>query len=160
MTRSLTKREYGQGLRLSNRFTVEPVSPAAFESEHAPSAAHQGCVSALFSNRACTTTIAASAPPAFSAIAVDGQGRWGFGVGMRSEAEARSGALGGCGTSARRIEKVAQAPCIAFAESRSGGYWFGLSVDQSQQKVKSVAMERCAKGAPAGTRKPVNTGCR
>jgi hypothetical protein len=128
----------------------------------------QGCVSQVWSEWACKQTEVAAAPPPpppgttteWAAVAADGQGRWGFAVGMQSEADARSGALGGCGSASCKIEGIAQAECIAYAESRSGGYWYGLGVDHTKWLVQSVAQGGCSKGAPAGTCKLVDARCR
>lgn len=152
----------GKGLRVTNSFTVDPGVTRCFRVRARTERGPKGCVSQLFSNRACVTTIAAAAPlsTGFSAIAADRRGSWGFAVGMRTEAEARSGALRGCGLPACSIQRVARAPCIAYVESRSGGYWFGFSIDQTQAKVRSVAQAGCAKGAPAGTCRLVDARCR
>jgi hypothetical protein len=129
----------------------------------------EGCVSAQWSARVCATTFTPPlAPPPqqvsgpWSAVAFNGSGRWGFAVGQPSSGDASSKAVAGCGGAGFgcKVGLVAQAPCIAYVESRTNGYWFGFSVDQSQSRVESVATGGCSSGAPSGTCQLVKSICR
>lgn len=92
------------------------------------------------------------------AIAVDGKGRWGYAHNHATAAQARAAALKGCGSGCR-IESAAQNRCFAFAESRRGGYWYGVSIGPTQNSVVSGARGGCAAGAPANSCRIVKTVC-
>ena len=122
----------------------------------------QGCVSKIWSGRVCGTTAAAPAAPkkgGFAALAANGKGFWGYAVGQGSDAEARDAALKGCGQADCKIAIAGQNRCIAYYESRSNGYWYGLALGATPAAVRGVARGGCTKGAPAGTCKLVKQIC-
>jgi uncharacterized protein DUF4189 len=57
------------------------------------------------------------------AVAADSKGRWGYAFGERTSARARAEALRGCGAPGCDIQDTARARCLAYVESRAGGYW-------------------------------------
>ena len=117
------------------------------------------------------TCLAEAAPPpsppvspsgnagAWAAVAADGNGRWGYAVGQPSPDVARSAALQGCGDSACKILDALQAQCIAYAESREGGYWYFAYLGPDLMTVQSKALNACMKAAPAGSCKLVKALC-
>ncbi|MCW5773473.1 MAG: DUF4189 domain-containing protein [Rhodospirillaceae bacterium] len=122
----------------------------------------KGCVSQLWSGRICGTVAAAPAAPkggGFAALAANGKGFWGYAVGQSSEAAARSAALKGCGQADCRIAISGRNKCVAYYESRRGGYWYGLALGPSVSYVRRTALGGCAKGAPAGTCRLVKQIC-
>jgi hypothetical protein len=94
---------------------------------------------------------AAQAQDRWAAIAIDGAGHWGYAYGKPNRPSAESGALGGCGAPGCKIESAEQARCLAFAESRAGGYWYGMGYGATEDAVVSTAKGGCSAGAPAGT---------
>jgi len=56
------------------------------------------------------------------AVAADSKGRWGYAFGERTSALARAEALRGCGARGCDIQETARARCLAYVESRAGGY--------------------------------------
>ena len=164
-----------KGMTATNSYQVPNGVTRCFRVKARTERGTGGCVSQVWSNRACVTTAsnATTPPPAptpppaannapgpWSAVAADARGRWGFAVGLATQTAARTAALNGCGIAACQIQRIAQANCIAYAESRTNGYWFGLSVDQTAQRVNDVAMSGCTRGAPPGTCRIVRTECR
>jgi hypothetical protein len=122
----------------------------------------EGCVSAGWSPRVCATTTSPPRPTvgAWAAVAADGKGHWGFAVGQQSEAEARTKAVQGCSQPACKVAMAGQGACIAYADSRAGGYWYGVSIVATKWYAESVAKDWCAKGAPRGTCKVARSVCR
>jgi hypothetical protein len=56
------------------------------------------------------------------AVAADSKGRWGYAFGERTSARAQAEALRGCGARGCDIQETARARCLAYVESRAGGY--------------------------------------
>jgi hypothetical protein len=94
----------------------------------------------------------------WAAIAADGKGRWGYGTKFDSADGARKAALAGCGSGCK-VEISAQNRCIAYAESKAGGYWYGASIGRTQNAVTAAARNACAAGAPKGSCKVVRVLC-
>jgi hypothetical protein len=114
----------------------------------------------------CSVAEAPAPPPAsttatgpWAAIAVDGNGRWGYAVGQPSPDVAKNAALQGCGGGACTILDALQARCIAYAESREGGYWYFGLFGPDEGTVQSNAMNACNKAAPAGSCRIVQSVC-
>ncbi len=101
---------------------------------------------------------AAAAAELWAAVAVDGKGRWGYAVGKPTAAQARGGALAGCGSGCR-IEKVLRARCLAYSESRERGYWYYVHFGAPQSSVEESALDACRKAAPTGSCKLVKAVC-
>jgi hypothetical protein len=95
----------------------------------------------------------------WAAIAIDGKGQWGYAYGKPTRPAAEAGALKGCGAGCR-IELAGQARCVAFADSRKGGYWYGTGFGPSEDKAVATAKRGCAARAPADTCRVVKSGCR
>jgi hypothetical protein len=94
----------------------------------------------------------------WAAIAIDGKGRYGYAYGKPTRPEAENGALKGCGQGCK-LELAGQARCIAFVESRKGGYWYGTGFGPSEDKALATAKRGCEAKAPAGTCATVKSGC-
>src|ERR1700733_4333715 len=62
------------------------------------------------------------------AVAADSRGHWGYAFGERTSARARAEALRGCGVRGCDIQETARARCLAYVESRAGGYWYGVGI--------------------------------
>jgi len=97
-------------------------------------------------------------PPYWAAIVSDGRGRWSYSLGQKTEDEAKNDAMHLCGA-ACRVDVIGQNRCLAFVESRSGGYWYGVSVGGSERNAADQAKEACQRGAPAGTCEVVKAFC-
>jgi tetratricopeptide (TPR) repeat protein len=95
----------------------------------------------------------------WAAIAADGNGRWGHAVGQPSQDVARNAALKGCGGSGCKILDALQARCIAYAESREGGYWYFGFLGPNESAVQNNALNACNKAAPAGSCKLLKSIC-
>ena len=95
----------------------------------------------------------------WAAIAADGNGGWGSAVGQPSQDEARNAALKDCGGSACKILDALQSRCIAYVESRQGGYWYFDWIGPNESNVQNNALNACNKKAPAGSCKIVKSIC-
>lgn len=97
----------------------------------------------------------------WASIAFDPAGYWGYAYGKNSSEEAQRDAWLGCGSSRFnllgappincQIGFAAKTKCIAFAESRAGGYWVGFAFGNDRESVKNTALSGCAQGAPGGS---------
>ena len=108
-------------------------------------------------------SVAMKAQPAksgpWAAIAADGSGGWGYAVGQPSRDEARNAALKDCGGSGCKILDALKFRCIAYVESRQGGYWYFAWIGPNESNVQSKALNGCDKAAPAGSCKLVKSIC-
>jgi hypothetical protein len=93
------------------------------------------------------------------AVAADSKGRWGYAFGERTSAQARDEALRGCGARGCDIQETARARCLAYVESRAGGYWYGVGLGRTQNTALSTARRGCGLGAPARTCRVVKALC-
>jgi hypothetical protein len=103
-----------------------------------------------------------ASPPSsgpWAAIAVDGNGHWGYAVGQPSPDVAKTAALQGCGGGACKILDALQARCIAYAESRAGGYWYFGLFGPDARSVENNAMSACWKAAPPNSCALVKAVC-
>ena len=95
----------------------------------------------------------------WAAIAVDGKGRWGASI-ITDDGPflAADDAKRRCGSGCK---VVMQGPgrCVAFAQSKSGGYWLGHSHGDNRDVVRNIALNGCAKGAPVGTCRVEHVNC-
>src|SRR5262245_53252802 len=92
-----------------------------------------------------------SAMAGWSSIATDDRGSWGWTHNYRGKGEAIVDAMNACGNLSCVWKFVTTRKCIAYAESRAGGYWYGISRGNASARVRAGALEACARGAPAGT---------
>ena len=98
-------------------------------------------------------------PPAQVAVAADGQGRWGYTITRVGQTvDPSAAALRNCGPGCR-IEAKGDATCVAYFESRAGGYWYGVGIGKSAQQVEKTALHGCALGDPAGTCRGLKSTC-
>ena len=109
------------------------------------------------------TTPPATAGGGFSAFASDGRGRWGFSVFQADQGRAQGLALNGCGGAGIgcKVFFTTADRCVAYAESRQGGYWFAAGSSTTPQRASNNAIRLCQSGtAPAGSCKATVTRCR
>jgi hypothetical protein len=120
-----------------------------------------GCVSEQWSARVCSTTAGAPAPEKgnWGALAADDKGAWGYALKYATEAQATDAARKFCGNARCTVKVAGPVACYAYFESRTRGYWYGLSLDSSLATAVRVARGGCEKGAPAGTCKLVKSNC-
>lgn len=105
----------------------------------------------------------ATAGGGFSAFASDGRGRWGFSVFQADQGRAQGLALNGCGGAGIgcKVFFTTADRCVAYAESRQGGYWFAAGSSTTPQRASNNAIRLCQSGtAPAGSCKATVTRCR
>jgi len=91
-------------------------------------------------------------------IAVDRAGHWGWQF-SPDPGSSRYRAISNCGAPGCTADFTARARCMAFVESRAGGYWFGDAYGPNRAYVVSVALSGCRGGAPAGTCQVVKWYC-
>lgn len=104
------------------------------------------------------TPAPAPTPPAaggrgeFSAFATNWRGNWGYGVHQASEQQARTLAVNGCSASGCEIFWTTRDQCVAYAESRTGGFWLAAGGGTSRQQAEANAIRFCQSGtAPANS---------
>lgn len=106
---------------------------------------------------AMETQLPTSGP--WAAIAADGNGRWGYAVGQPSQDVAANAALTDCGGSGCKILGALQARCLAYAESREGGYWYFGFLGFNESAVQNKSLNACNNAAPAGSCKLLKSIC-
>lgn len=91
-----------------------------------------------------------SASGPWLAIAANDKGIWGFAKGQGSEQQARTNALAGCGPRSNgcSVKAAVQAKCFAYAEFKTGGYWYGIGYSSDVGNASRIAKEICG-GKPA-----------
>jgi hypothetical protein len=101
---------------------------------------------------ACMLFVTNEAAAGWSSIATNAAGtQWGWAHNFAGKGEAIVAAENGCGSLDCRYRFITEKKCIAYAESRVGGMWLGLSWGNKRAQVRAGALEVCARGAPAGT---------
>jgi tetratricopeptide (TPR) repeat protein len=96
----------------------------------------------------------------WAAIAADGKGLWGYSLSQPSQDAAANAALEDCGDDCKIIgDRALEASCIAYVESRQGGYWYFGYLGANESAVQDNAMNACNKAAPAGSCKLVKSLC-
>lgn len=99
----------------------------------------------------------------WSAFAASDQGDWGYGVHQADEQTASKLALDGCGGSGAgcKVFWTTRDQCVAFAESRAGGYWYAAGGGASESKAQANAVRFCQDGsAPANSCTATVAECR
>ena len=91
------------------------------------------------------------------AVASDGAGLWGIGVGMVTREAAEQSALGECGMYCR-LKLTAQARCAAYAFS-STGRAEGFSAGATRQQVEQQSWAECNANVPADSCKVLTARC-
>jgi hypothetical protein len=94
----------------------------------------------------------------YAAVAVDGRGAWGASLGLGTAEGARADAVSRCGGKCR-VTMTGRGRCVAFADSSSGGYWYGHSYGDNAEAVRNTAMGGCSAGAPKGTCRIKHVNC-
>ena len=123
-----------------------------------PSATEPGSTSQAGADTQKDAMKAQSTSGPWAAIAADGKGRWGDAVGQPSQDEARNAALKDCGSGCKVLDAL-EASCIAYAESRQGGYWYFDWLGPNESVVQNNVLNACNKKAPAGSCKLVKSIC-
>ena len=96
--------------------------------------------------------------PGYAAVAVDGHGLWGASLGLSTpQAEGHDAAMR-CGEKCR-VVMTGRGRCVAFADSSSGGYWYGHAYGDDAEAVRRIAMQGCSAGAPRGTCRVKHVNC-
>lgn len=103
-----------------------------------------------------TQAVAQSA--GYAAVAVNGRGAWGASLGLMSRGAAGADAVRRCGNTCR-VVMVGPGRCVAFADSSSGGYWYGHAYGSQPGPVRRTALQGCSAGAPAGTCRIKHVNC-
>jgi hypothetical protein len=104
------------------------------------------------------THSAAAQSSGFAAVAVDGRGAWGASLGLSTARAAGVDAVRRCGGNCR-VVMTGRGQCVAFADSLSGGYWYGHSYGSDTGAVRRIAIQGCSAGAPAGTCRIKHVNC-
>jgi hypothetical protein len=104
-------------------------------------------------------TQAIAQSPGYAVVAVDGHGAWGASLGLMNPDAAGSDAISRCGGANCRVVMIGRGRCVAFADSSSGGYWYGHAFGSNAQAVRSIAIQGCSAGAPAGTCRIKHVNC-
>ena len=94
----------------------------------------------------------------YAAVAVDGHGGWGASLGQSTPKLAGADAVRRCGGDCR-VVMTGRGRCVAFADSKRGGYWYGHAYGTSAAAVQKIAMQGCSAGAPAGTCRVLHVNC-
>ena len=100
---------------------------------------------------------ALAAQPDWVSVAVDQAGHWAWQF-DRDPAAASAGAISRCASHCRTAFTV-RAHCIAYAESKVTGYWFGAGHGDSHGEARFMALERCKGSAPAQTCRVIKEQC-
>lgn len=95
----------------------------------------------------------------FAAVAVDGHGAWGASLGLSTPGAAGADAVSRCGGGNCRVVMTGQGRCVGFADSSSGGYWYGHAYGDNIGAVRRIALQGCSAGAPAGTCRIKHVNC-
>ena len=96
--------------------------------------------------------------PGYAAVAVDGHGLWGASLGLSTPQAAGHDAVSRCGEKCR-VVMTGRGRCVAFADSSSGGYWYGHAYGDDAEAVRRTAMQGCSAGAPRGTCRVKHVNC-
>lgn len=99
----------------------------------------------------------------WSAFATDSRGRWGYATHYASAEDAQNLAVNGCGGTGNGCKTfwTTQDKCVAYAESRQGGYWYAAGGGGNTQQANQNALKFCQSGtAPPGSCKTTVTRCR
>lgn len=100
---------------------------------------------------------------AWSAFATDGRGHWGLAAHRGKLNLARTSALKACGGSEKgcNVFWTTSHRCVAYAESRAGGYWYGAGGGNSETDAERNAIHFCQSGAaPPNSCKARGAQCR
>jgi Domain of unknown function (DUF4189) len=133
----------GVGVPVENAYSVTPGAYRCFRVKARTERGTEGCISEQWSNKACVNALGG-----WAAIANSSTGYWGYAHSRMDEATARADAVKGCGNQAASCTFVhsGQAPCLAYAEGRAAGFYFGIGFHQSSQLATQVAMNGCSGG--------------
>jgi hypothetical protein len=86
----------------------------------------------------------------YAAVAVNGHGAWGASLGLATADAAGTDAVRRCGGNCR-VVMTGAGRCVAFADSSSGGYWYGHAYGDDSETVRRIALQGCSAGAPRGS---------
>jgi hypothetical protein len=98
----------------------------------------------------------------WSAFATDGKGNWGYGTHWASLDVAKNLAVKGCGGAniGCNVFWTTKDKCVAYAESRTNGWWYAAGGAPTDQQARANALKWCQSGtAPANSCKVVTAEC-
>ena len=95
----------------------------------------------------------------YAAVAIDGRGAWGASLGFTTSQAASADAVRRCGGGACRAVMTGRGRCVGFADSSSGGYWYGNAYGDNAAVVRRIALQGCSGSAPAGTCRVRHVNC-
>jgi len=101
----------------------------------------------------------ASGTSGYAAVAVNGHGAWGASLGLATANAAGFDAVRRCGGNCR-VVMTGAGRCVAFADSSSGGYWYGHAYGNDSEAVRRIALQGCSSGAPRGTCSVQHVNCK
>lgn len=99
----------------------------------------------------------------WSAFATNSKGNWGYATHYASAQDAQNLAVNGCGGAGQGCKAfwTTKDKCVAYAESRQGGFWYAAGGGGSAQVANQNALKYCQSGtAPPGSCKTTVTKCR
>ena len=124
----------------------------------------------VVSKQACACTLpvsvagarlAAGGRGAWSAFSIGADGHWGQGVHRDSFADASRAAMAECGNAGCKVTTSTTDRCVAFAESRQGGFWWAVGGGLTEANASANAVRYCQNGtAPAGSCGVARVSCR
>jgi hypothetical protein len=82
----------------------------------------------------------------------------GASLGLSTPNAAGADAVSRCGGNCR-VVMTGRGRCVAFADSSSGGYWYGHAYGSDAEAVRRIAIDGCSAGAPAGTCRIKHVNC-
>jgi hypothetical protein len=98
----------------------------------------------------------------WSAFATDGKGNWGYGTHWASLDVAKDLAVKGCGGAniGCNVFWTTKDKCVAYAESRTNGWWYAAGGAPTDQQARQNALSYCQSGtAPPNSCKVVVAEC-
>jgi pathogenesis-related protein 1 len=99
----------------------------------------------------------------WSAFATDAKGNWGYGAHWADQQHARNLAVDGCGGTGIgcKVFWTTRDKCVAYAESRQGGFWYAAGGGGTKAQANQNALKFCQSGtAPPNSCKVVVAECR
>jgi hypothetical protein len=98
----------------------------------------------------------------WSSFASNGSGNWGYATYYATQADAQNLAVNGCGGAGKGCKAfwTTNAKCVAYAESRQGGYWYAAGGANDANQANQNALKFCQSGsAPPGSCKVTLSKC-
>jgi hypothetical protein len=100
----------------------------------------------------------AQAAGTWNAFALDYEGGYGYGLGLDSEQEAKDAALKECAKRTCEVVFSAESECIAVADNRDDGYWYGYAWGKTLTGTETIALGYCLEN-DKGECAPLGSAC-